>query len=118
MTETAPERRASPFPGSRRHIEHDVLLAALPHPILVLAEDERVIYANTAAEIFFEASQAVLKRQTIEEIVAFGCPLVALIRQVRRTGATVNEYGVEIATPKTPTPRIVDIYGGALPESP
>ena len=102
----------------RRHVAHDLLLAALPHPILVLAEDERVIYANTAAEVFFEASQAMMKRQRLEEIVAFGCPLAALVREVRRTGFSINEYGVGIATPKAQTQRIVDIHAGPLPESP
>jgi two-component system nitrogen regulation sensor histidine kinase GlnL len=95
-----------------------MLLGALPHPILVLAEDERIIYANAAAEVFFQASQAVLKRQTLEEVVVFGCPLVALARQVRRSGATVNEYGVDIGTPKMQAPRLVDIYGGPMPDAP
>jgi len=104
--------------SARRHVAHDLLLAALPHPILVLAEDARVIYANTAAEVFFESSQALLKRQRLEEIVAFGCPLVALVREVHRTGFTINEYGVGIATPKSQAQRIVDIHSGPLPESP
>ena len=103
---------------TRRHIEHDMLLGALPHPIMVIGEDQRVIYANTAAEVFFEASQARLKRMRLDEIVAFGCPLVALAEQVRRTGATVNEYGVEIATPRTAHARLVDIFGGPVPETP
>jgi two-component system nitrogen regulation sensor histidine kinase GlnL len=102
---------------ARRHIEHDVLLSALPHPILVLADDERIIYANAAAEIFFQSSQAMLKRQTLEQIVVFGCPLVALARQVRRSGATVNEYGVDIVTPKIPGPRLVDIFGGPVADN-
>jgi two-component system nitrogen regulation sensor histidine kinase GlnL len=40
-------------PSPRRHIEHDLLLSALPHPILVLGDDDRVLYANAAAESFF-----------------------------------------------------------------
>ncbi len=103
---------------TRRHVQHDVLLGALPHPILLLAEDDRVIYANAAAEVFFEASQALLKRLRLLEIVSFDCPLVALVGQVRRTGNSVNEYGVEIATPKLPTSRIVDLHGSTLPETP
>lgn len=118
MNEANVPPRSQPLASTRRHIEHDMLLAALPHPILVLGDDERIIYANTAAEVFFEASQALLKRQRLSELVAFGCPLVALARQVRRTGATVNEYGVEISTPKMPGPRIVDVHGGGLQESP
>ncbi len=103
---------------TRRHIEHDVLVGALPHPIIVLAADERVIYANVAAETFFQSSQAVLKRQQIGSIVSDDCPLIALARQVARTGSTVNEYGVLISTPKVQAPRLVDIYGGPLPDAP
>ncbi len=118
MNKTEPPPAISPaISSTRRHVAHDLLLAALPHPILVLADDERVIYANTAAEVFFESSQALLKRQRLEEVVAFGCPLVALVREVRRTGFTINEYGVGIATPKSQAQRIVDIHSGPLPES-
>ena len=74
-----------------RHIQHDLLLAALPHPVLALAEGERIVYANPAAEQFFSAGQATLKRHRFADLVAFGCPLVNLVEKVRRTGASVNE---------------------------
>jgi two-component system, NtrC family, nitrogen regulation sensor histidine kinase GlnL len=105
-------------PEARRHIEHDVLLAALPHPILVLGDNERVLYANAAAEVFFSASGAVLKRQTLRELVGFGSPLLALIAQVRRTGSTVNEYGVDVGLPRANTLKLVDVFGGPLSEQP
>ena len=88
--------RVGSTPTPRRHIEYDLLLAALPHPILVLGEDDRVLYANLAAETFFSLSHGMLKRQTLPDIIAFSSPLAALVGQVRRTGATVNEYGVEV----------------------
>ena len=113
-----PALKAAASPPGRRHIEHDILLGALPHPVMVLGDDERVIYANTATEIFFEASQARLKHLRLEEIVAFGCPLLALARQVRRSGSTVNEYSMEIATPKTPQSRLVDVFCGPMPDNP
>ena len=117
--DSTPERLPPRSPViTRRHIEHDVLVGALPHPILVLAADERVIYANVAAETFFQSSQAVLKRQQLGVIVSDDCPLIALARQVARNGTTVNEYGVLISTPKIQAPRLVDIYGGPLPDAP
>ncbi len=101
-----------------RHIEHDMLLAAIPHPILVAGEDNRILYANAAAEGFLGASQAVLKRQTMDQVIAFGSPLLSLLAQVRRTGAAVNEYGVDIDVPRTGGHRMTDIHAGPLPDHP
>src|SRR5258705_11140772 len=102
--------------GARRHLEYDLLIAALPHPILVLGEQDRIIYANPAAEVFFSASQAVLKRQRLADLVTFGCPLTALVAQVRRTEASVNEYGVEVTMPRVEGPKLVDVHSGLMPE--
>lgn len=115
----APKVVAAPPPSlARRHVEHDMLLSALPHPILVLADDDRVIFANAAAETFFDTSQAMMKRHTLAEILHAGSPLVALVAQVRRTGSTVNEYGIAISLMKASTDRHVDVYGGLMPEQP
>ncbi len=104
---------------TKRPVEHDLLLTALPHPILVLAEDNRIVYANSAAEAFLSTGIALLKRVRLDELVAFGCPLMALVEQVRRSGSTVNEYGVEITMPKSSSgPKLVDVYGGPFPEQP
>jgi two-component system nitrogen regulation sensor histidine kinase GlnL len=104
--------------SQRRHIEYDLLLAALPHPILVLGDDDRVLFANAAAESFFSLSQGVLKRQTLPDIIAFASPLGALVGQVRRTGATVNEYSIEVGLPRSSTHKLVDVHAGAIPEQP
>jgi two-component system nitrogen regulation sensor histidine kinase GlnL len=102
----------------RRPVEHDLLLAALPHPILVVSEDHSIVYANAASEAFFSVSLPMLKRARLADLVAFGCPLVALFEQVARSGATVNEYSVEVVTPRHPGPRLVDVYAGALADQP
>jgi two-component system, NtrC family, nitrogen regulation sensor histidine kinase GlnL len=101
---------------SRRPVEHDMLLSALPHPILVLTDENRIVYANAAAESFLSTSIAVLKRLTLDDVVAFGCPLLALVEQVRATGSTVNEYGVDMASPRFTAPKLVDVYGGPMPD--
>ena len=116
MTKTATSHR--PPAPTRRPVEHDLLLAALPHPILVLAEDNRIVYANAATEAFLSTGIALLKRLRLDDVLGFGCPLLALVEQVRRSGSTVNEYSVEIATPKQPGPKLVDVYGGPLADQP
>jgi two-component system nitrogen regulation sensor histidine kinase GlnL len=92
------------------------LLSAIPHPILVLDGDHRLLYANAAAEAFFQASIGMLKRQRLEELVSADSPLAALVAQVQRSGATLNEYGVDIASPRIGGGRLVDIHAGPLPE--
>lgn len=114
MSRTATARKPLPV---RRPLEHELLLSALPHPILVLGENNSIVYANTAAEAFLSTGIAVLKRVSLDEVVGFGCPLLALVNQVRHSGSTVNEYGVEISTPKFSGPKLIDVYGGPLPDS-
>ena len=115
MSETVPRDFSS---APRRPVEHDLLLATLPHPVLALAGDDRVIYANPAAEGFLSASLAVLRRMTLAEVVGFSCPLVALVTQVRRTGGSVNEYGIEVTLPRIEGSRLVDVYSGPVAEQP
>ncbi len=115
---TAEPARERTNPSPRRHIEHDLLLSVLPHPVLVLGDDDRVLYANAAAETFFSLSQGVLKRQTLPDVIAFSSPLAALVGQVRRTGATVNEYGIEVWLPRSGAQKLVDVFAGTMPDHP
>lgn len=99
-------------------VDYEVLLAALPHPILVVSNDNSIVFSNAAAEGFFLTSASILSRTPLQELVAFGNPLLSLIEQVQVHGSTVNEYGVEIAAPKFAQAKLVDVYGGPLPEHP
>lgn len=101
-----------------RDIDGEALLAALPHPIMVIGSDNHITFANAAAEAFFSMGEAMLKRARISDVVAFGCPLLGLIAQVQETGATINEYGIEVATPRFAAPKLIDVYGGPMPEDP
>ena len=48
----------------------------------------------------------------------FGSPLLSLVDQVRDRGAAVNEYRVDLGTPRNPGERIVDLHVAPLPERP
>jgi two-component system nitrogen regulation sensor histidine kinase GlnL len=96
----------------------DAVLDALPHPVIMVAGDGRVANANAAAESFFEASLPLLRRQLIKDLVPFGSPLIALIEQVRTRGAAVNEYKVDLSTPRNPGERLVDLHVAPLPDRP
>jgi two-component system nitrogen regulation sensor histidine kinase GlnL len=91
-------------------ISASALLDALPHPVVLVDGDNRVAEANDAAETFFQASANVLRRHAIAHFVPFGSPLLTLIDHARSRTATVNEYRVDIGTPRNGMERIVDIY--------
>ncbi len=94
----------------------DAVLNALPHPVIVVAADGKVVDANAAAEAFFEVSVSLLRRHLLRDLVPFGSPLLTLIEQVRRRGAAVNEYKVDLGTPRNPGDRLVDLHVAPLPE--
>ncbi len=94
----------------------EAVLNALPHPVIVVAPDGKVVDANAAAEAFFEVSLPLLRRQALRDLVPFGSPLLTLIEQVRSRAAAVNEYKVDLGTPRNPGERLVDLHVAPLPE--
>jgi two-component system, NtrC family, nitrogen regulation sensor histidine kinase GlnL len=94
----------------------EAVLNALPHPVIVVAPDGKVVDANAAAEAFFEVSLPLLRRQALRDLVPFGSPLLTLIEQVRSRGAAVNEYKVDLGTPRNPGERLVDLHVAPLLE--
>ena len=93
----------------------DALLAAVPHPVVAIAEGERIVFANPPAEQFFDMSAAWLKRQPLSSLLPFGSPLLALISQVEEHGVTVSEYGLELTTPRLPL-RVIDAHVSPVAE--
>lgn len=98
--------------------ETEIILNALRHPVLLITEEGLARYANAAAEGFFHASAAKLKKTKFETFLPFGSPLLALIGHARERGAPINEYGVDLSTPHTGASRPVDIQVAPLPEYP
>jgi two-component system, NtrC family, nitrogen regulation sensor histidine kinase GlnL len=94
----------------------DAVLNALPHAVIVVAPDGKVADANVAAESFFEVSLPLLRRHLLRDLVPFGSPLLTLVEQVRVSGAAVNEYKVDLGTPRNPGDRAVDLHVAPLPE--
>ena len=90
-------------------------LNVLPMPVLVVGEGQAILYANTAAEDFFQSSAALLKRQRIVDLIAFGSPVLALIEEVQRRGASVSEYRLDLGSPRLGSERIVDVFASPLP---
>ena len=105
--------RVADKPGERISA---AILDALPHPVVLIRGDGMIEDANTAAQNFFQASINVLQRHPIEYFVPFGSPVLSLIEQVRSRGAPVNEYRLDLGTPRNGGERIVDVYAAPVVE--
>ncbi len=86
------------------------LLNALPHPVFTLDADNQFDLANAAAEVFFSTSSSVLKKRTLSHYIARNSPALALVEQVRTTLVPVNEYKVDLSSPRLGGERWMDIY--------
>ena len=90
------------------------LLAALPNPILALDGENRIIEANSAAEDFFEIGLSSMRRMRIEDLLPFGSPVLGLLEQARARGGPVNEYRVDLGTPRIGVDRVADVHAAPL----
>ncbi len=96
----------------------EAVLNALPLAVMVIATDGKIKDANVAAEDFFDMSVALLRRHSLRDLAPFGSPLLSLIEQVRQRGGSVNEYKVDLGTPRMPSERLVDLHLAPVPERP
>src|SRR5688572_15790172 len=84
----------------------------------MVGADGKIADANVAAENFFDVSAPLLRRYFLHDLVPFGSPLLTLVDQVRASSAAVNEYKVDLGTPRNPGDRLVDLYVAPMPERP
>jgi two-component system nitrogen regulation sensor histidine kinase GlnL len=93
------------------------VLQALPQPVIVVDEDRMVIFVNYAAETFFGASLSVLSRQRLDDLIAFGSPIVGLAQAVAERRAPMTEYRVRVGSVRfgdQADDRIVDVFASPI----
>jgi two-component system nitrogen regulation sensor histidine kinase GlnL len=81
-------------------IDAAAVLAALPDPVLVVDASGVLIYANGAAEQFFDTSASTLLGSPLVQLLPPDSPVFPLIDSVRASGHSVSEYGVTVETPR------------------
>jgi two-component system, NtrC family, nitrogen regulation sensor histidine kinase GlnL len=94
----------------------DRVMNALPLPVLTIGQNGQILHANSAAEAFFDVSLPVMQRQNLEKLVPFGSPVVGLVDEVRRRGASVSEYRIDVGSPRIRPERIVDVFATPMAE--
>ena len=98
-------------------MDNNQILNAVPHPIIVVNDENDITYANAAAELFYHSGLELLKKNKIDDLLPFGCPILSAIDQVREKSCSFNEYGINVATPKLKDNYIVDVYCGPVGDS-
>ncbi|MEZ0004067.1 two-component system sensor histidine kinase NtrB [Sinorhizobium fredii] len=86
------------------------VLNAIQNPVILVDENGHMAFANWEAESFFGASANHLARHDISAFIPFGSPLLTLIEQVRERRAPVNEYRVDLSSPRLGADKLVDLY--------
>jgi two-component system nitrogen regulation sensor histidine kinase GlnL len=92
------------------------ILQALPQPVMVVNETRTIVFVNYAAEAFFGASLSVLSRQRLDDLVAFGSPILGLIEAVADRRAPMTEYRVRIGSSRFGDERVVDVFATPMAE--
>ncbi|MGV1757659.1 MULTISPECIES: nitrogen regulation protein NR(II) [Rhizobium] len=94
------------------------VLNAIQNPVVMVDEAGLIAFANWEAEAFFGASASHLSRYKISTFIPFGSPLLALIDQVRERRAPVNEYRVDLSSPRLGQDKLVDLYVAPISSEP
>lgn len=94
-----------------RETDLSLVMDSLPQAVIVLSGPEKIIYANAAAESIFGMSSSQIMRGGLKSVVPATSPVFQLVHQILDNGSPVNEYQIDISTPRTGEGRIVDIFG-------
>lgn len=95
------------------------VLQALPQPVIVCGPDRTIVFVNYAAEAFFGGSLSVLSRQRLDDLIAFGSPIIGLLQSVIDRHAPMTEYRVRVGSSRfgnASDDRVVDVFATPVPE--
>ncbi len=97
--------------------ESAAILGAMPVPVVVLDVESRFVFANAAAEQFFQTSAASLAQLRLADLLPEDGRIFALIDQVRQSDAPISDHDLTLESPKL-NRRGVSVHGAPLPEIP
>jgi two-component system nitrogen regulation sensor histidine kinase GlnL len=84
-------------------------------PIMLLGSRQEVIYANPAAEQFFDTGLPLLRKQTLADLIAPHSPLFQLVNQAAERNASAAERDIDLSTPRHGE-RVADVTVTPVPE--
>ena len=79
------------------------ILSCLSVAVLVVDSDGNIVFANPAAEQFFQSSIANLTKSSLPDLVLADNPLLSLISKARVQDSAIREFGFRLSTPRLGT---------------
>ena len=92
----------------------NLVLEALPNPLIQLGIDNSIVYLNTAAETFFEGSLGYLKGLPFTELLPDNTPLLEMVGNVRHSGNSITDHDLVLESIRIGV-RIVNVGVSPLP---
>src|SRR6187551_2359180 len=88
---------------------------ALPMPVMLLGPRQEVLYANPAAEQFFDTGLPMLRKQCLADLIAPHSPLFQLVHQAAERNASAAERDIDLSTPRYGE-RVADVTVTPVPD--
>ncbi len=88
------------FEPRRGGLSAETVLNAMPDPVIAVDEANDVVFVNLAAEQFFKTSAASLLKINLQDLIPPDSPVLSMVGKARRTGNSMTEHRLRIATPK------------------
>ena len=86
--------------GENSDVTESQIFAALPNPVFVLDRENRFIYLNQAAEIFFQSSRMIVLGTPLTSFMSADSNFLSMVSRARAQSISVGDQGVELAGPK------------------
>lgn len=88
------------FEPRRSSPSADVVLNAMPDPVLAVDASNDVTFVNQAAEQFFKSSATSLLKVNLQDLIPPDSPVLSMVGKARRTGNSMTEHRLRLATPR------------------
>ncbi|MFM9975314.1 MAG: two-component system sensor histidine kinase NtrB [Beijerinckiaceae bacterium] len=96
----------------------DRVSMALPHPLLLVAENGMISDANPAAEAFFDIGRAFLQRMSLEKLCGPSSAIASMVDEARAKSTSFNIYRVDLRSQRMGGERLADIHASPMPDDP
>ena len=94
------------------------VLDTIRDAVILVDGADTIRFANLEAEYFFSSSSSYLEGKAISDFIPFSSPLLSLLKQVREEQSPVNEYRVDLSSPRLGQERVVDIHVTPVSDEP